>query len=1186
MSDKKNPIYHTTSTLISASAGTGKTYQLASRYIALLMLGADPEKIIALTFTRKAAGEFRSRILHALAEGACGVTDPKTGRNTLAARIWEVWSGLSQNEKKEWVKASNSTPLLPATIAIVKYAASMQRYPEELYAAKDGKELRDYLKLPVQTAEEFAKILQKVVMVMSKLELSTIDSFFSKIVTGSSLELGYNNISSLDPTDEPQVRLSTIKDYLAARTVEEEKRQAFLDMFAELTGGKGTKTITKLESELQSHLALYRETPCADAWGNTQAFVAPGKPPIISLNRAGVDLWNQRAVELQQLLPEFTEKDFPRFIYSGLTKLATQDIPLSATMEKWLNAQDDTLDSAESTGIEHVIALAVWLRKYLPAKLMYAAQLRTRSLYSLLRDYADAYEQRIATTGELSFDDIARKAHKLMTAPSHEAQENNTAYSREHIALRTDKQYQHWMLDEFQDTSDHQFDTLAPVLEMVISDTEVPFTAEYPRPLPQVLQPYHEDAAYYVTKGSLFVVGDDKQGIYGFRTGETQAFEQLQLTKKWSTPIQQAPPLVKSYRSSPTIMGKDGFVNKLFRELHAIEETDEAGNNVDLIPFTNHDTAKNTAGYVEVQVIAKEEESAEDEEAGGAKVAAHKAVCGILHRLTIDDTTPINGMSIGILTRSNTEADALVNYLRNNMPNLPVLLVKDTLAATACPLGEILHHLFRWLLHPHDTTSCNILKASFTGSLFTPDMADHDCRNTLLSELETHGYAQFLHRILTLFPLSNLEEKQQRAHRVIMKTWLQTAHAFDAAGGNLATWVRRISTLSTQGVASSRYVQVMTMHKSKGLEFDAVILPFVSDRAIDSEKDLTYFRNPDGSGLLLSPGNSSIRNEYWPGIFERWTDAWKRRRCREDYNLLYVAVTRARYANYIICHGAKLLEVKTKKNGDVTEDWKAASRSIGGLIRRAWDGDLDECKQPYVLGTPMGSENWYDELTKKATVAPAISEPAPLGDALPRRKRLSPSSMAQHEDKPMREAEDTPAQAVFIGTGGTDFGSAVHECWEQITWITETMPKWVQAPQNKAQCIVATALQQPGVLALYTPTPGQEAYNEQPIECINDNNEWVSGTIDRLVITHDAGGTPVAAHIIDFKTNKLLPTETEPNVYKVLKNTYIGQMQAYKKLVCQALSLPMEAICVSLISCPRDGTPATVLTYADDELSR
>ena len=54
--------------LIAASAGTGKTYQLTSRFVALLALGARPEKMIALTFTKKAAGEFRNRIFRALFE--------------------------------------------------------------------------------------------------------------------------------------------------------------------------------------------------------------------------------------------------------------------------------------------------------------------------------------------------------------------------------------------------------------------------------------------------------------------------------------------------------------------------------------------------------------------------------------------------------------------------------------------------------------------------------------------------------------------------------------------------------------------------------------------------------------------------------------------------------------------------------------------------------------------------------------------------------------------------------------------------------------------------------------------------------------------------------------------------------------------------------------------------------------
>ena len=59
-------------TMIRASAGTGKTYQLTNRFIRLLLFGAAPERIIALTFTRKAAGEFFEGILDKLAKAADG----------------------------------------------------------------------------------------------------------------------------------------------------------------------------------------------------------------------------------------------------------------------------------------------------------------------------------------------------------------------------------------------------------------------------------------------------------------------------------------------------------------------------------------------------------------------------------------------------------------------------------------------------------------------------------------------------------------------------------------------------------------------------------------------------------------------------------------------------------------------------------------------------------------------------------------------------------------------------------------------------------------------------------------------------------------------------------------------------------------------------------------------------------
>ena len=56
--------------MIRASAGSGKTFQLTNRYIGLMAHGVEPERIIALTFTRKAAGEFFDAILEKLARAS------------------------------------------------------------------------------------------------------------------------------------------------------------------------------------------------------------------------------------------------------------------------------------------------------------------------------------------------------------------------------------------------------------------------------------------------------------------------------------------------------------------------------------------------------------------------------------------------------------------------------------------------------------------------------------------------------------------------------------------------------------------------------------------------------------------------------------------------------------------------------------------------------------------------------------------------------------------------------------------------------------------------------------------------------------------------------------------------------------------------------------------------------------
>ena len=73
LSPRRKPMIHPrrfSHVVIRASAGSGKTFQLSNRYLALLSQGVPPEKILAVTFTRKAAGEIFDRIVLRLADAA------------------------------------------------------------------------------------------------------------------------------------------------------------------------------------------------------------------------------------------------------------------------------------------------------------------------------------------------------------------------------------------------------------------------------------------------------------------------------------------------------------------------------------------------------------------------------------------------------------------------------------------------------------------------------------------------------------------------------------------------------------------------------------------------------------------------------------------------------------------------------------------------------------------------------------------------------------------------------------------------------------------------------------------------------------------------------------------------------------------------------------------------------------
>ena len=149
-----------TNMLISASAGTGKTYQLSLRFLGLLALngGNHPERLIAITFTRKAAGEFKDRILTDLAAGAAD----EAGAARLKERLWAV------------IKGTDGEPGL---------------WPGAPEAWKEENLHR----------ERFLHLLHILVQNLARLNLCTIDSLFAQIASASAFELGVSGFSMIDP---------------------------------------------------------------------------------------------------------------------------------------------------------------------------------------------------------------------------------------------------------------------------------------------------------------------------------------------------------------------------------------------------------------------------------------------------------------------------------------------------------------------------------------------------------------------------------------------------------------------------------------------------------------------------------------------------------------------------------------------------------------------------------------------------------------------------------------------------------------------------------------------------------------------------------------------------------------------------------------------------------------------------
>jgi ATP-dependent exoDNAse (exonuclease V) beta subunit len=312
-------------------------------------------------------------------------------------------------------------------------------------------------------------------------------------------------------------------------------------------------------------------------------------------------------------------------------------------------------------------------------------------------------------------------------------------------------------------------------------------------------------------------------------------------------------------------------------------------------------------------------------------------------------------------------------------------------------------------------------------------------------------------------------------------------------------------------------VQVMTIHKAKGLGFDVVILPEIPDEGIPQSQ---YFEVAEGRGWLTQTPPKWAR-----AMIPQMREAEAQWVCNQRYEtfcMLYVALTRAK-------RGLHILLEPPSKSSDPNKP------SLANFMARAL-GAEGRTGVVYQTGVPQWPENVAVLPQEKKPEAPAKP-----GEPIPRRSRMTPSGEKRKEGKPAHSPS------------GMKFGTQVHALLEGISWIDETPP---QLPPGEAATVVAGLLHNPALAGIFE-RRGRDVglYREQATDAILDGKQ-LTGVIDRLHIHRNVEGMVKRVEIIDFKTDAV----KEPGE---LIAKYSAQMAAYRAAL-EMIHPDAEVQCVLL----------------------
>ena len=983
--------------MILASAGSGKTFQLGNRVIGLI--GArevDPARIVALTFTRKAAGEFADSVLSKLASCAA---DPDE-------------------------------------------AAALCR----------------------QIGAEFAMspVLARVVRALPTFQLGTMDGFFSKVVRGFQYELGLTG-GTFELIEGPRLE-AAMADILAeilGDAMEHGGAGDFLQAFRRATLGKeGQGVLRDIEKFLNDWHGWWKSGIPLEGWGAEMVF--SGLPEVDAWER------DKRAIlsALRQAeLPDPAVKlaDLFELHTVGSGKIAKAGVLFDRLLEAVPGEGGIEVKFGRTTHRFSDRTSALWrdLFRLLAGCELAAAVARTRAVADLVARLDGECERRLRRKGLLGFDDVKQLMGRW-------TRDEESRVRREVVDFRLDARYDHWLLDEFQDTSRAEWNGIVPLL----------------------------DEAATRDDGSLFVVGDRKQAIYGWRGGDVSLFDEVE--RRYGTNNHLAlRTMPESWRSCPAVLE---LVNAVCGDLASIRELfgEEMARRW---PWEEHVSAKpGLSGEARVEVVAKDDR--EDR------------LVALLQEIGIGE----RDLTCGVLVRTNAQVRATAALLREHGFDVIEEGRRQPVADNAP--GVVLLNLVRWLADPADAFARQAVAMSPLFAVLEERFgtAWQAVWEGALKEARQLGFAGAVEQWIEPLWAGLSEFSQRRVGDVI-----GALAEFDSSGSGTpreaARWIADLEIPQSPGAAA---VQVLTVHKSKGLGFDVVVLPETEDSQVPNHGNFSVAKGRvEGDPWLLEPPPAWVRGLV-PAISAA-EDAWADDQRYEAMCVLYVALTRAKRGLYVL-----LPEVpKSRKDAD---GWASLANWISRSAGRGDDAMLFQ----------SGDPSWWREVGRRQ---PRETPPSPgLAASVLPRPRTTPSGAKRK------------TAGMVASPGGMAFGSEVHAGFEKVGWIEDEPHPVIPGEAGK---LIAGLLEIPEIREVFL-RGGRciDLFREQPVESISDGG-WLSGVIDRLHVIRDSEGRVREVEVIDFKTDAVESPEA-------LIDRYAGQMEAYRKVMAVAFGgVPVKCLLLS-----------------------